>query len=56
MAAVGALLEHMTRVHAIGDLDDQGIHGLDIQNIEMLALCVFFTHGSPSALLIVVYS
>ncbi|KAG8930587.1 MutS protein msh5 [Tulasnella sp. 418] len=38
MAAIGALLDHLVRIHAAGDLEDQGISGLDVVGIELLAL------------------
>ncbi|KAF8294171.1 hypothetical protein DL93DRAFT_856925 [Clavulina sp. PMI_390] len=38
MSAVGALLDHLARVQAVGDLDHEGIVSLDIQKIEILAL------------------
>ncbi|KAF8297748.1 hypothetical protein DL93DRAFT_760795 [Clavulina sp. PMI_390] len=38
MSAVGALLDHLARVQAVGDLDHEGIVSLDIQRIEILAL------------------
>ncbi|KAF8320953.1 muts 5 family protein [Clavulina sp. PMI_390] len=38
MSAVGALLDHLPRVQAVGDLDHEGVVSLDIQRIEILAL------------------
>lgn len=38
MSSVGALLDHLSRVQASGDLDHEGIGSLDVQNIELLAL------------------
>ncbi|KAG6814232.1 hypothetical protein H0H92_015347 [Tricholoma furcatifolium] len=38
MASIGALLDHIVRKRAIGDLDDEGIGGLDIRSIEILSL------------------
>lgn len=40
LAAVGALLEYLSRIKASGDLEHEGIISLDIQNIELLALWV----------------
>ncbi|KAF5315435.1 hypothetical protein D9619_007366 [Psilocybe cf. subviscida] len=38
MASVGALLDYMVKERALSDFDDDGISGLDIRNIETLAL------------------
>ncbi|KAG6891657.1 Prohibitin-2, subunit of the prohibitin complex (Phb1p-Phb2p) [Termitomyces sp. T32_za158] len=38
MASIGALIDHVVRERAVGDLDDQGIGGLDIRDIEILTL------------------
>lgn len=38
MASVGALLDYLVRERALGDFDDDGIRGLDIKDIEILAL------------------
>ncbi|KAG6907882.1 hypothetical protein DXG01_007046 [Tephrocybe rancida] len=38
MASIGALLDHVVRERAVGDLDDEGIGGLDIRDIEILSL------------------
>ncbi|THH28695.1 hypothetical protein EUX98_g5476 [Antrodiella citrinella] len=38
MGSVGALLDHLTRVRAVGELDDGGIGGLEIRDIEYIAL------------------
>lgn len=44
LAAVGALLEYLSRIKASGDLEHEGIVSLDIQNIELLALSVHPSH------------
>jgi hypothetical protein len=41
MASVGALLDHLLRNRASSDLDDEGMTGLEIRDIEILALWVF---------------
>jgi DNA mismatch repair protein MSH5 len=41
IASVGALLDYLVRQRALSDLEDEGIGGLDIRNIETLALFVF---------------
>ena len=41
MASVGALIDHMVKERALSDFDDDGISGLDIRNIESLALYVY---------------
>lgn len=38
MASVGALLDHMVRERAVGELEDEGIGGLSVRAIEVLAL------------------
>jgi len=38
LGSVGALLDHLTRIRAVGDLDDEGINGLEVRAIEPLAL------------------
>ncbi|TCD61354.1 MutS protein msh5 [Steccherinum ochraceum] len=38
MGSVGALLDHLARIRAVGELDDEGIGGLEIRDIECLAL------------------
>ncbi|KAF8073753.1 DNA mismatch repair protein MutS [Lyophyllum atratum] len=40
MASIGALLDHIIRERAINDLDDNGIGGLDVREIEVLSLQV----------------
>src|SRR6266540_5469028 len=40
LASIGALLDHMVRERALTDLDDKGIGGLDIRDIELLSLSV----------------
>lgn len=35
---MGALLDHIVRIRAVGELDDQGIGGLEIRGIEYLTL------------------
>jgi DNA mismatch repair protein MSH5 len=38
MASVGALLDHLVRERAASDYDDDGIPGLDVKDIQLLAL------------------
>lgn len=38
MASIGALLDHLIRERAVNDLDDEGISGLEIRNIEVISL------------------
>lgn len=38
MSSVGALLDHLVRERALGDFDADGIKGLDVRDIEILAL------------------
>ncbi|KIK69506.1 hypothetical protein GYMLUDRAFT_66815 [Collybiopsis luxurians FD-317 M1] len=38
MASVGALLDYLVRVRAVDDLEDEGIRGLEVRDIECLAL------------------
>jgi DNA mismatch repair protein MSH5 len=38
MSTVGALLDHLIRERALGDFDTDGIKGLDVRDIEILAL------------------
>ncbi|KAG6868981.1 Prohibitin-2, subunit of the prohibitin complex (Phb1p-Phb2p) [Termitomyces sp. T159_Od127] len=38
MSSIGALIDHVVRERAVGDLDDQGIGGLDVRDIEILTL------------------
>ncbi|KAI9058149.1 hypothetical protein FKP32DRAFT_1582301 [Trametes sanguinea] len=38
LGSIGALLEHLVRVRAVGDLDEEGIGGLEVRNIEPLPL------------------
>ena len=38
LGSLGALLDHLVRVRAVGELEDEGIGGLDIRDIESLAL------------------
>lgn len=40
MSSVGALLDHLTRERAVGELDDDGLEGLEITGIESLSLSV----------------
>ncbi|KAG8944499.1 MutS protein msh5 [Tulasnella sp. 424] len=40
MSAAGALLDHLVRIHATGDLSVEGIGGLDIVDIHALSLRV----------------
>ncbi|KAH9941054.1 muts domain V-domain-containing protein [Amylocystis lapponica] len=36
LGSVGALLDHLARVRAVGDLEDEGVGGLEIRGIETL--------------------
>lgn len=38
LASIGALLDHLVREHAVGDLDDAGINGLEVGAIEIISL------------------
>ncbi|KIM89101.1 hypothetical protein PILCRDRAFT_211886 [Piloderma croceum F 1598] len=38
MSSIGALLDHLTRQRAVGELDDEGLEGLEIRDIEALTL------------------
>ncbi|KAJ3802460.1 muts domain V-domain-containing protein [Lentinula aff. detonsa] len=38
MASIGALLDHLVRERAINDFEDEGIRGLEVRDIECLAL------------------
>lgn len=38
MGSLGALLDHLVRAHAVGELEDEGIGGLEVRDIESLAL------------------
>ncbi|KAI0076331.1 hypothetical protein K474DRAFT_1708271 [Panus rudis PR-1116 ss-1] len=38
MGSIGALLDHITRIRAVGELDDDGIGGLEIKAIENFTL------------------
>ncbi|PBK97772.1 hypothetical protein ARMGADRAFT_1044451 [Armillaria gallica] len=38
VASIGALLDHLVRERALNDLEGEGMHGLDIREIEILAL------------------
>lgn len=40
MGSVGGLLECLVRENAISDLEDEGIGGLDVRDIEVLSLYV----------------
>lgn len=42
MASIGALLDHLAREKAVSNLDEEGIEGLDIRDIEILSLYVSF--------------
>jgi DNA mismatch repair protein MSH5 len=41
MASIGALLDHLMRERAVGALEDEGLGGLEIRDIELLSLSVF---------------
>jgi DNA mismatch repair protein MSH5 len=38
MASVGALLGHIVRERAFGELQDEGVAGLDVRSIEAVTL------------------
>ena len=38
MSSIGALLDHLVRQRAVGELDDEGLEGLEIRDIEALTL------------------
>ncbi|KAJ7505221.1 muts domain V-domain-containing protein [Mycena galericulata] len=38
IASIGALLDHLVRERAVNDLDDEGIAGLEVRDIEALSL------------------
>ena len=40
MSSIGALLDHLTRQRAVSELDDEGLEGLEIRDIEALTLLV----------------
>lgn len=41
MASIGALLDHLVHERAVDGLDDDGIGGLEVRDIEMLSLYVY---------------
>jgi len=43
---VGALLDHLARARAVGELEGEGIGGLDIRSIESLVLFVLLSFSS----------
>lgn len=38
MASIGALIDYVVRERAVGDLDDEGVGGLFVRDIEILTL------------------
>jgi hypothetical protein len=38
MSTIGALVDHMVRLNAVGDLENEGIEGLDVQGIKIMQL------------------
>jgi hypothetical protein len=38
IASIGALLDHLVRERAVNDLEDEGIAGLEVRDIEALSL------------------
>ncbi|KAE9400467.1 hypothetical protein BT96DRAFT_965335 [Gymnopus androsaceus JB14] len=38
LASIGALLDHLVRERAVNDMEDEGIRGLEVRDIECLAL------------------
>lgn len=42
MSSAGALIDHLVREQALSDLNDEGIRGLVIREIEVLTLLVLF--------------
>jgi len=41
MASIGALLDHLVRERAVGCLEDEGIHTVDVRDIELVSLYEF---------------
>ena len=41
MASIGALLDHLVRERAVSSLEDEGIHSLDVRDIEIVSLYEF---------------
>ena len=41
MASIGALLDHLAHERAVNELDDDGIGGLEVRDIEILSLYVY---------------
>lgn len=50
MSAIGALLDHLVRERAVNDLENEGTRGLEIREIEVLALFVFYLASTPQEL------
>lgn len=42
MSSAGALIDHLVREQALSNLNDEGIQGLVIREIEVLTLLVHF--------------
>lgn len=38
LASIGALLDHLVRDRAVSGIDNEGLRGLDVREIESLAL------------------
>ena len=38
LGSVGALIDHLLRLNAVGDLENEGIEGLEVQGIEIMPL------------------
>jgi DNA mismatch repair protein MSH5 len=38
LSAVGALIDHLVRLNAVGDLENDGIEGLEVRGIEVMEL------------------
>jgi DNA mismatch repair protein MSH5 len=47
LASVGALIDHLVREQAVAALEDEGIGGLDIRDIEVITLFVLHLLCSP---------
>lgn len=38
ISSIAALLDHLARERAVGDLDGEGLEGLDVRDIESISL------------------
>ncbi|KAG5638724.1 hypothetical protein H0H81_010707 [Sphagnurus paluster] len=55
MASIGALLDYITRQRAVGNLDDEGIGGLDVRYIELLSLDKVLQINSDALLSVIAF-